>query len=290
MRAVFVPCELNGKDFRSATLREACQQYGIELLFRPVRQPHYGGHIERLMGTFASEIHTLPGTTFANSRERKSYDSEKHAALSIGELESWMARYIVEVYHQRPHAGLVGRAPISIYEEGVAKAGLPELCTNEPQLRLDFMPREQRSVTVNGIAVDNISYFHDVLRPWINANEKNGRRRQFVVRRDPRDISVVHFFDPELQQYFAIPYRDSSHPAMSVWELREIRRRLREQGRDSANEDVIFRAYEQMRTIEDTAVTKTKEMRRNIERRNSRQAPRVPSASSRPHAEIHARN
>jgi putative transposase len=137
----------------------------------------------------------------------------------------------------------------------------------------------KRSVTVNGIVVDNIAYFHDVLRPWINTKE-NGCRRRFPVRRDPRDISVVHFFDPELKQYFAIPYRDTSHPAISVWELREIRRRLRQQGRDSAKEDVIFSAYQQMRTIEDTAVNKTKEMRRNIERRNSRPTHPASAASS----------
>jgi putative transposase len=270
-RMAAIHCD-NGKDFRGAMLRQACQQYGIELLFRPVRQPHYGGHIERLMGTFAREIHTLPGTTFANPGERKGYDSEKHAALTISELALWIARYIIEIYHQKPHSGLDGRVPIKAYEEGVARAGLPELCTSEEQLRLDFMPLEERSVTVNGIVVDNISYFHDVLRPWINAKEKNGGRRRFAVRRDPRDISIVHFFDPELKQYFAIPYRDTSHPPISVWELREIQRHLREKGRDSTNEDVIFRAYEQMRTIEDTAVNKTKEMRRNIERRNSRQA------------------
>jgi putative transposase len=277
-RMAAIHCD-NGKDFRGAMLRQACQEYGIELRFRPVRQPHYGG--QRLMGTFAREIHTLPGTTFANPGERKGYDSEKHSALTIRELEVWIARYIVEIYHQRPHSGLDGRAPIHVYEERIARAGLPELCTNEEQLRLGFMPLEQRSVTVNGIVVDNISYFHDVLRPWINAKEKNGRRRRFVVRRDPRDIGVVHFFDPELNQYFAIPYRDTSHPPISVWELREIRLRLRQEGRDSTNEDVIFRAYEQMRTIEDTAVNKTKEMRRNIERRNSRQmraAIRSPSA------------
>jgi putative transposase len=234
------------------------------------------------MGTFAPEVHTLPGTTFANAGERKGYDSEKHSALTISELELWLARYIVEIYHQRPHAGLDGRTPISVYEEGITRTGLPQICTAEERLRLDFMPLEQRAVTVNGIVVDNISYFHDVLRPWINTKERDGRWRRFVVRRDPRDISVVHFFDPELKQYFAIPYRDTSHPAISVWELREVRRRLRQEGRDSTDEDVIFRAYEQMRTIEDTAVNKTKEMRRNIERRNSRQsraAARAPSAA-----------
>jgi putative transposase len=272
----------NGKDFRGLMLSAACQEYGIDLRFRPVRQPHYGGHIERLMGTFAKEIHTLPGTTFANSLDRKGYDSEKHSALTLRELELWIARYIVEVYHQTPHDGISHLPPIRKYEEAIARNGLPEICTKEEQLRLDFMPLEKRSVTVNGIVIDNIAYFHDTLRPWINTKEKGGRRRQFVIRRDPRDISVVYFFDPELKQYFTIPYRDTSHPPITVWELREVRRRLREQGRECTNEDVVFRAYDEMRKIEDAAVDKTKEMRRNLARRAAREArtPVVPVAAA----------
>jgi putative transposase len=272
----------NGKDFRGAMLRQACQQYGIELLFRPVRQPHYGGHIERLMGTFAREIHTLPGTTFSNPSDRKDYDSEKRSALTLRELEGWLARFIVEIYHQRPHSGLGGRPPLLVYEEAIAQNGLPELCTNESRLRLDFMPAEHRAVTVNGIVLDHISYFHDLLRPWVNAKQKNGCKRLFAIRRDLRDISVVYFFDPELQEHFAIPYRDRSHPAISLWEVREIRRRLKEQGRNSTNEDVLFRGYAEMRQIEDAAVNKTKQMRRNRERRNARELLAIAAAEKPP--------
>ena len=39
------------------------------------------------------------------------------------------------------------------------------------------------------------------------------RKRQFIVRRDPRDISMIYFYDPELQEYFAIPYRNTASPA-----------------------------------------------------------------------------
>ena len=66
------------------------------------------------------------------------------------------------------------------------------------------------------------------------------RKRKFIVRRDPRDISVVYFFDPELTQYYAIPYRQMLHPAVSVWELREVRRTLKEEGHKAVNADVIF--------------------------------------------------
>jgi hypothetical protein len=41
---------------------------------------------------------------------------------------------------------------------------------------------------------------------------------------------------------------------------------------------VLFRAYEEMRKIEDAAVTKTKQMRRNMARRTAREA-RPPAAT-----------
>jgi putative transposase len=40
-------------------LRKACQEYGMNLHWRPVARPHFGGHIERLLGTLNHEIHNL---------------------------------------------------------------------------------------------------------------------------------------------------------------------------------------------------------------------------------------
>lgn len=56
----------NGKEFHSRALERGCREHGIELKFRPRRTPHYGGHIERLIGTFMGEVHLLPGTTEAS--------------------------------------------------------------------------------------------------------------------------------------------------------------------------------------------------------------------------------
>lgn len=58
----------NGPDFRTETLRRACLEYDITLEFRPVKVPNYGGHIERLVGTFMEKVHRLKGTTFLTLR------------------------------------------------------------------------------------------------------------------------------------------------------------------------------------------------------------------------------
>jgi putative transposase len=79
----------NGKDFRGEPLRRGCREHHIKLDFRPIATPHFGGHIERLIGTMMGRIHLLPGTTFANPRERKGYPSEQKAAMTLSEFEHW---------------------------------------------------------------------------------------------------------------------------------------------------------------------------------------------------------
>jgi len=288
----------NAKEFRGSMLRKACEEYGMTLHWRPVGRPHFGGHIERLLGTLNSEIHTLPGSTFSNPMARGHYDSEQHAALTLSEFERWLAILIVEVYHQRLHSEL-GITPLQKYEEGIFGTnerpgrGMPERLLDERQLRLNFMPYTERTVQPHGIVLDEIQYYDDVLKPWIhstNPRETTGKRkRKFIVRRDPRDISRLYFYDPELKQYFEIPYRNTTHPPISVWELREVRRKLKEEGRQSVNEDLIFDAYNRLRVLEAAAVHATKKARREAQRRRGHSAverPRPAPVTSLPDGQL----
>lgn len=266
----------NAMEFRGNTLKKACDNYTIDLHWRPVARPHYGAHIERLLGTFSKDIHTLPGTTFSNIKERGSYESERHAALTLNELETWLATYITEVYHQRFHTELL-MSPLKKFELGifgngdVPGTGLPSRIIDEPRLRLDFMPYTQRVVRDTGIVIGHIHYYHDVLRSWINAKDPDNskQKRKFLVRQDPRDISMIFFYDPELKTYFDIPYRHTYQRAMSLWEYRETLRRLKEEGHKDINEDLIFAAYEKMQAIADEAVKKTKKTRRDSQRKRN---------------------
>ncbi|MGO8847950.1 MAG: hypothetical protein ACLQFI_22030, partial [Methylocella sp.] len=51
----------------------------IKTIWRPPGTPHFGGHIERLIGTQMGAVHLLPGTTQSNPSERGDYDSSKHS-------------------------------------------------------------------------------------------------------------------------------------------------------------------------------------------------------------------
>lgn len=198
----------NAKEFRGKVLEKACKQYGIEIEWRPVARPHFGGHIERLLGTILDEVHGLTGTTFANTQQRKDYASESKAALTLTEFETWLTLFICDVYHQRTHYGL-GISPLAKWKSGVLGddvslgTGLPDKVVDETLLRLTFMPFEMRTVQQYGVVIHKITYWHDVLRPWIAAtNPTNPRQaRQFIFRIDPRDLSVIWFYDPVIDVF-----------------------------------------------------------------------------------------
>jgi putative transposase len=264
----------NALEFRGNTLKRACEEYSINLEWRPVARPNFGGHIERLLGTFAEEIHALPGTTFSNVAQKGEYDSEKEASMTLTEFETWLATYIIGVYHQKEHSSLK-MSPTRRYDMGIhgdetkPGRGLPPKIVDENKLRLDFMPYVERTIQNYGIVIDHIHYYHDLIRHWINAEDEKeeSKKRMFLFRRDPRDISAVYFFDPRVKRYFTIPYRDLSRPSISLWELREALRKLSEEGRRDIDENAIFETHEQLRRIEEEAVRETKKARRQKQRR-----------------------
>jgi putative transposase len=264
----------NAQEFRGKVVERACQNYGIRIEFRPVARPQFGGHIERLLGTFSKEVHALPGSTFSNIQERGEYNSDKHSAMTLKETEKWLTTYIVNVYHQKIHSELK-TTPFAKYEAGILgtkltpSRGLPRKITDDRRLRLDFLPYLDRSVQRYGLLVDGIYYYHDCLRHWVLSEESrvSKKKKLFTVRRDPRDISAVYFYDPELEEYFEIPYRDITHPVITLWELKAVRKQLKESGENDFDEKVIFKAFKNMNEIEENAVKKTKSVRRKQQRK-----------------------
>jgi putative transposase len=255
----------NAKEFHSEALKRGCEQYGIAVDYRPVRTPHYGGHIERLIGTMMGKVHLLPGTTFSDVRAKGDWKPEDTAALTLDEIERWLTHAIVGVYHHDLHRG-IGTTPVAAWERGilgdghVSGRGTPTAIDDPRRFLIDFLPMERRLVRREGVFLHSISYWADVLRTWI------GERERMIVRYDPRDLSRVHLLAPD-GRYYDLSYRDLRRPAISLWEHRLALTRLRDEGRAEINEDAIFTAIDAMRGIAERANAETKTARRQRERR-----------------------
>ena len=255
----------NAKEFRSEALRRGCEQYGIAIDYRPVRTPHYGGHIERLIGTMMGKVHLLPGTTFSDVRAKGDWDPEKTAAMTIEELERWLAHAIAGVYHRTVHRAL-GTTPLAAWQRGIVGdavtpgRGEPVAVSDERRFLIDFLPIERRLIRRDGVSLHSIYYWSDVLRTWI------GERQKMIVRYDPRDLSRIYLFAPD-GRYYDLSYRDVRRPPITLCEHRLALKRLREEGHIEVDEGAIFRTIEAMRAITDEAVASSKTARRQRERR-----------------------
>ncbi len=251
----------NAAEFKSEALRRGCEQHGIDLTYRPGGQPHYGGIVERVIGTAMAKVHELPGTTFSNPAQRGGYDADAKAALTLRELERWLA-FAVASYHGSIHDGL-DQTPAARWADGVAEH-VPRVVSNPTAILVDFLPVIRRTLTRTGFAVDHVRYFANVLKPWIARRDQLGK---FVIRRDPRDISRIWVLEPEGQHYVEVPYRTLSHPAVTLWEHRQAVARLRQRGREQVDEQALFAMIDQMRSISRDAQKATRKSRRDRERR-----------------------
>ncbi len=263
----------NAKEFRGNMLRLVSKEYGIDLHLRKVKVPHYGAHIERLMGTVSEDLKSVKGATFSGPGEKGTYDAEGNACMTFDELEKWLVLFFAR-YHNDIHTG-IGTTPLTKWKEGIFGTkdkpgrGLPPRHTNVEKLRIDFMPYVERTIQDYGVVVDEVHYFHDVLRPWANlmdeVHKTKGRQHRF--RYDPRDISQYYFFEPNAGRYFAIPFRDNTLTPCSQWELQAARKAVAKAGMATYDERLVFSFINQQREIEEQAAEKTKAARRAQQKR-----------------------
>ena len=235
-------------EFKSKALKRGCGQYGVELVY--CERTHHGGHIERLIGTKMSKLKRLPGATGGSPKARRSYDPDKHAALTLGELEAWFAQQIVGRYHQDPHRGLKGGTPAGAWALHPAP-GLPPGPLK--RFRIAFLPAIKRTLRRDGFVFEHLRYWHPIFSQWL------GRRERLTLHFDPRNLSKLYV--PHEGDYLEVPFSDLRMPAVSLWKAQAATRHLRLAGQKSINPALLIEAIDKQREIVRAAQAKTRKMR-----------------------------
>lgn len=247
----------NAPEFRGRTLTRACKKYYIDPVFRPVKTPNYGGHIERLLGTFKTEMHKLSGTII----DRQSTG----AVYTLKEFETQFLDMVVNIYHERPHAGINDMSPRAKWMQGVEGdgmtpgLGIPRVPGDPMTVKIDFMPYVMRPIHPYGVKIQNIKYNSDVLYPLINTtvSPKSKEKKKYIFHRSDEDISRVYWWDEETQLHYTIPYWDVSLPPMNLPEYKEIEKYLKSHHLP-INEQTIAETHERMSVRDKEASAKTK--------------------------------
>ena len=247
------------REFNSRALERGCQQYGIELKYRPIATPHYGGHIERLIGTTIGEVHLLPGTTFSNIRAKGDYDAEGLACMTLKDFERWFALQ-VGIYHGLVH-GELGVPPLTAWSDGITARPTPlRLPADQDRFLLDFLPFEMRRIRREGIELFHAFYWHGALASLA----ANGDRK-LPIKYNPLNLSAVYVELPS-GKHLSVPLRDRRRPPITRFEHDLAVKALRERGRLAVDEQSLFDMVREQRRIVADAIDKTKAARRSAQR------------------------
>ena len=235
----------NAAEFRSRALRLGCAQYGIALNYRPVGRPQFGGHVERMNRTLMERLRGLPGATGNSAKGRKARRPEEKAALTLNELQRWMALEVAQRYHNSAHRGLYGATPAdtwSILAAASAPRQLPPGPDQALKMLIHFMPTQLRSIQADGLTVFYIRYWHPIFAAWRETH------RRVRVRYHPEDLSRVYVC-ADGKNYVEARYADLRRPAVTLSEQRAAVKALRTAGNPRLSEHLVLKAIEQQRQI-----------------------------------------
>ena len=248
----------NAKAHLSPDFLRGCQQFGIERHLRPIKKPWFGGHIERLIGTTMGAVHLIPGSTYSNIAEKKEYDSEDTACMTIGEFEKWLAIQI-SLYHNRKHSAL-GVTPLTAWADAASSRRMGMELPDEQQFALHFLPSERRKVRREGIKFNNIFYQHGGAQAFVGGSDRKQK-----IKYNPRDMSTI-YLQNDAGEHLAVGFKDLTRPPITKHELDIARDALLERGRASVNEDRLFEMVNLRRDHIGECVAKTKKARRQATR------------------------
>ncbi|WP_238532681.1 Mu transposase C-terminal domain-containing protein [Novosphingobium pentaromativorans] len=204
---------------RAESFRRACLANGIDPDIRPRGPAHFGGHIERLIGTMVGRMCLLPGATGGNVTQRDGYDAGKAAAMTLAEFERWLLLQIA-IYHNTPHKGLGGQCPAQAWKIAVSgHLPLVPACLDVEHLTRQFLPVRQRTVQAYGVQILHRRYWHPVLAHRIG--------QQITVYHDERTLQEVY---AEIDGQFVVLPMVGHYPDVSEPEWEAERQRLRREG------------------------------------------------------------
>lgn len=263
----------NALEFHSDALDRACETLGIEIIFAPRKTPWYKGQVERFIGTFNKALR-CPGTTFGDIFERGDYDPAKHAVITLSTLQLLARKWIVDVYHQKPHRTLQA-PPIAVWTNSIKPDDIP-LPDSLAQLDAVLGRRVARVLSHKGVEFDGLFYNSPEL---IQLRRRHGERLDVEISVNDSDLGSIHVFDPKEKglHYPAKALLQEYAAGLTRWQHKVIKKYAAERLR-SFDWRGWVKAKEAIRTNVEAAVTNKKMNRRRRARWRAVDKPTVKSA------------
>lgn len=214
----------NGREFHAESVADALMNLAIAIEFARSRTPNDKPHVERFLRTFNyCFIHRLPGTTLAKVHERIGFKAEAEACITLTELDRLIHVWICQVYHQRPHSGLDGRAPIAVWREGAA-AFPPQLKANAEDLDIEFSQAETSALQHYGIDLNTFKYVSPRL---LTLRRMLTEGASVDIKWPAYDAGHIFVWDRISEEYFKVPNKDKQYVGLTVEQAKAAKKATR---------------------------------------------------------------
>jgi len=235
----------HGRDFKSLSMEATLEALQIDPDYTKPRKPWLKGKIERWFRTLEEQIvHTIPGTVMSKWENRKFYNSEKFAVLTIDELNWIVAKWVIDIYHQDQH-GKIGRSPAQAWKEGLQEITPHRVIPDNLLVPLTglIVPRALRE---GGIRFKGLRW----------DSEEFSKARAFLpdsanvqVRIDPLDITLCYLYDEKRSEWIEgqlVEPVEARGRTLNQWvTIARLRKRIAERGNINRDE-ALARAFEQV--------------------------------------------
>ena len=187
----------NAMEFHSNSLLEACKALGVDVVYHPVRSPHYKGAVERFFRTLNDGLLAgLKGRTFSNIAKKGDYDPVKNAVIPMAAFEEALFKWVVDVYARRFHNGIQD-LPIQAWDSGVEKFPV-DLPQNPDDLKMLLGIHGVSKLQQSGIHLNCTRYVSPELHELFKAI---GTGSEVQVKVDPNDLGSISVLDARSQKY-----------------------------------------------------------------------------------------
>ncbi|WP_046866787.1 Mu transposase C-terminal domain-containing protein [Microvirga massiliensis] len=245
-------CTDTGSSYISHEHRAAVTDLGSEALFPPAGLPQMRGTKERSYRTLHKGlVARFDGRTFENVVVKGDYDAEAHAVLDVAELGRMIVRWIVDVYHNTPHAGLGGETPRNAWlrlSKIFPVIPPPDADTS----RHIFGVTVERRIGNPGVRVLGLHYQSSELQRL----RRDVRLKPVLVRIDHADLGHVSVRTPD--GWLTVPCQRDGFAGVSVQRWTEATRALRRANADMAklSEPIVLQALRDIQGFSEAATAR----------------------------------
>lgn len=216
----------NSGDVIESCVKSACLLLSPNLPAHPEKKPY----IERFFKTLNGFLTTLPGATTTREMPNRSRieKGQKEACLTFEEFIKVLQQWRFDGYAVRPRRLVENplktlESPTKAWRRLDDEFVIPLPPPPEEVAQLFYGGTVKRKLHHYGIEFERVQYSSADLSRLRRAI---GTGEELTIRYDPTDIRMIGVVNPMTKDTLFVPTKDEGFPAISVHDLRRIRKKL----------------------------------------------------------------